>query len=397
MAKFDKHLYPSVHRGIVSAALQLLELETHPAARRYSAGDAETMIEEAAAPDRIGDRQQGRGLHYYCAVKPDGSQLPYYPAVCGYGNAKNAPAPSPLTMLDAEYRAALALYRGGKYQPALKSLSRALHMLADICCPPHTCALTYFSRYAMAHKRYESRAAVIFWNSELQQLSEHHAAGEWAKKAQGHVPYDEYTDLLKGCVPENGTAWQSGTFSVICNRLALSGAEELPAVLGDDELARDASIERRLVLAVQNCAALLAAFDRDVQDGALPVWEEQRPYYLKSFTAAFYVSEEPLYLCFEDDGAVTLSTQEGRYLAVSSFGRVLLTDRISGMMTRFRFGREPLLTLYPEGDQERMLAQVRGQLFCIRRVPHLQGNRFLSQISFALVNQIGGNAKFMLT
>lgn len=396
MAKFDKHLYPSVHRGIVSAALQLLDLEAHPAAKRYSAGDAETLIEEAAAPDRIGDRQQGRGLHYYCAVKPDGAQLPYYPAVCGYGNAKNAPAPSPLTMLDAEYRAALALYRAGKYQPAMQSLSRAMHMLADICCPPHTAGLTYFSRYAVAHKRYESRAAAIFWNCAPQQLSEHSAAAEWAQKAQGSVPYDDYADLLKGCVPENGTAWQSGTFSVICNRLALSGAEELTAVLGDDELARDASIERRLLLSVQNCAALLAAFDRDVQDAKLPVWEERRPYYLKSFTAAYYVSKEPLYLNFEDDGAVTLATLEGRYLAVGKLGRVLLTDQVAGLTTRFRFGREPLLTLYPDGDQEHLIAQFRGQLHCIRRVPQLQGNRFLSQISFALVNQIGENAKFML-
>ena len=77
VAKLDKHLYPSVHCGIIRAALILLEQTAHPAAKRFSAGDAEAMVSEAAAPDQIGDRQQGRGLHYYCAVKPDGTVLPF--------------------------------------------------------------------------------------------------------------------------------------------------------------------------------------------------------------------------------------------------------------------------------------------------------------------------------
>ena len=396
MPKADKHIYPSVHRGIVRAALQVLELEQHPAAKRFSAGDAEAMIEEAAAPDKIGDRQQGRGLHYYNAVRPDGQQLPFHPALCGYCNGKGAPAPSPLTMLDAEYRTALALYRAEKYYPAMKSLSRAMHMLADICCPPHTCGLTYFSRYAVAHKRYESRAAAMFWNSSPSQLSEYNSALEWAKQASGSVPYDTYTDLLHGCMPVSRGVWQNGTFSEICNQLALSGAEEREAVLGDDEIARDASITKRLLLAVRQCAALMAAFDRDVQDTELNVWQERHPYWLKSFGTVFVATEDPLYLNFEEDGSVTLSTLEGQYLAVGKLGRVLLSDAQSDYKIRFRFGREPLLTLYPEGDQNHLLAQIRGQLHCIRRVSHLQGNLFLSQVSFALVNQMPENAKAML-
>ena len=396
LAKFDKHIYPSVHRGIVRAALQVLEEEEHPAAKRFSAGDAEALIEEAAAPDKIGDRQQGRGLHYYNAVRPDGKALPFHPALCGYCNGKGAPAPSPLTMLDAEYRTALALYRAGKYYPAMKSLSRAMHMLADICCPPHCCDLSYFSRYAVAHKRYESRAAVMFWNSSPAQLSEYNSALEWAKQAVGTVPYDTYTDLLRGSTPVSRGTWQSGTFAEICNQLALSGAMELSAVLGDDEIARDASVTKRLLLAIAHCAALLAAFDRDVQDDSLNIWQEKHPYWLKSFGTAFVATEDPLYLSFEEDGSCTLSTLEGQYLAVGKMGRVLLSDSQSDLVTRFRFGREPLLTLYPDGDQKHLLAQIRGQLHCIRRVSHLQGNLFLSQVSFALVNQPPENAKPML-
>lgn len=392
MAKPDKHQYPSVHCGIVRAAVQLLDLEEHAAAKRYSAGDTETLAEEAAAPDRIGDRQQGRGMHYYCAVKPDGTPLPYHPLLGGYCNGKNAPAPSPLTMLDAEYRTALSLYRAGKFIPAMKSLSRALHMLADICCPPHSCGLTYFSRYALAHKRYEARAAEIFWCSEPSHTSAYTVASDWAKKAIGTVPYETYTGLLRGGVPQKGGTWQSSQFAEICNQIALSGANELSAVLDDDELARDASITHCLLLAIAHCAALLAAFDRDVQDTALTVWEEQHPYWLKGFGTAFVLSREPLYLQFEDDGAVKLLTQERQFLAAGRAGQTFLTEERAGLTTRFRFGREPLLTLYPEGDQQRVLALIRGQLHCVRRRTVRQTQTF-----FVLTSQRPEKAKFIFS
>ena len=395
MAKFDKHKYPSVHCGIVRAALLLLEQEGHPAAGRYSAGDAEAMIAEAAAPDQIGDRQQGRGLHYYCAVKPDGSELPVHPALQCFSNGKGAHSPSPLTMLDAEYRAALALYRAGKYYAAMKSLSRALHFIADICCPPHSCGLTYFSRYGTAHRRYEARAAEVFWTDHGKERSEFTAASEWAKKTAGTVPYEQYTDLLRGSVPVSGGAWKTSRFTDICNDLAKISAADLDAVLGDDEVARDRSIEERLVTSVANCAALLAAFDRDAADSRLPVWTERHPYWLKCFGTAFVVSKEPLYLQFEDDGAVTLSTLEGRYLTVGKFGRVLLTDQTTGQVTRFRFGREPLLTLYPDGDQDHLVAQLRGQLHNIHRMAHLPGSLFFSQVSFVLLNHRPEKARFI--
>lgn len=397
MTKLDKHLYPSVHCGIVRAALLLLEQTGHPACKRFSAGDAEAMISEAAAPDRLGDRQQGRGLHYYCAVRPDGTPLGTHPVTGGFCNGKNAPAPSPLTMLDAEYRTSLALYRAGKYYPAMKSLSRALHFLADICCPPHSCGLTYFSRYGGAHRQYEGRAAEIFWMPEGTQVSEYTAASEWAKRAAEtqEIPYDTYTGLLQGCVPVSGGDWQPAKLTEICNALALSGAEHLSAVIDDDETARDRSITERLYCSIVNCAAMLAAFDRDAADRTLPVWEERHPYWLKCFSTAFIVSKDPLYLLYEDDGTVTLSTLEGAYLAVGRLGRVVLTEQTAGMQTRFRFGREPLLTLYPGGDQDYLVAQLRGQLHSIRRIPSLPGSLFQSQISFVLLNQQPENARFI--
>ncbi len=395
MAKFDKHRYPSVHRGIVCAALQALRLEAHPAAQRFSEQDAAILIEEAAAPDHIGDRQQGRGLHYYNSVKPDGSVLPLHPATGGYCNGKGAPAPSPLTVLDAEYRTALALRRAGKDDASMRSLSRAVHMLADICCPPHSSSLTYFSFYGAAHKRYESRAADIFWDSPPEQLDESAASMKWAEQAVGKIPYQTYVNLLCGSVPVSGKEWQTGTLPKICNTLAQSGASHLEAVLGSDETVREQSIRARLTVSISNCAALLAAFDRDLTEDNPAILREQHPYWLKSFNTAFVVSRSPFYLHFAEDGTVAFVTQEGKALGISRFGRVLLTLPNADLHTQFRIGREPLLTLYPDGDQDKLLAHIRGQLHCIRRVSNLQGNLFLSQVSFALVNQPPDSARFL--
>ena len=395
MAKFDKHLYPSVHRGIVRAALQVLALESHPAAARFSAADTEILVSEAAAPDQLGDRHQGRGLHYYNAVRADGTALPLHPVTGGYCNGKGAPAPTPLSVLDAEYRTALALRLAGKDTAAMKSLSRAAHMLADICCPPHCTSLTYFSPYGIAHKRYESRAAELFWNCDPEQLSEADSAAEWAKQSAGKVPYQTFTNLLSGSVPVSNGAWQPGTLAKICNALAESGAKHLEAVRGSDDAAREHSIRERLILSITNCAALFAAFDRDLSEQNPAIWREQHPYWLKSFHTAFVVSRAPLYLQFADDGTVSFRTQDGKALSVGRFGRVLLTAPDQNVTAQFRLGREPLLTLYPDGDQNRLIAQIRGQLHSIRRVSNLQGNLFLSQVSFALVNQPPETAKFL--
>ena len=393
MPKYDKHTQPSVHRGILRAAAMVLDLEQHPASGRYSAGDLETMIEEITAPDTPGDRLNGKGLHYYCAVKPDGTPLPTHPVLGGYCNGNNAPAPSPLTMLDAEYRAALSLYRSGHYTPAMKSLARALHMIADICCPPHSCGMTYFSKYAYVHKRYESQAQDVFWHGE----DETAASAEWAKRAVGTVPYDDYRDILRGTRPQEDGHWQCGPLTEVCNCLALSGSDEISAAAGDSDEKRAESITRRVLLSIANTAALLAAFDRDVADQKLRFWEElYKPYWIKGIGKPYALTEEPLFIQYEEDGSFTLSTQERQYLAVSKWGSVHLTDNTAGLTTRFRFGREPMLTIYPNGDPSRMLIIYRGKLLCTYRKLHFQTEVFTRQISFVLMQRKPEGVKFLL-
>lgn len=384
MANLDKHQFPSVHCGITRAAIRLLALEHHPAAARFGADAAEIMAAEAAEPDRVGDRQQGRGRHYYCAVTPDGRPRRKDPAAGCYLNGKGAAAPSPLPMLEAEYRAALALYRAGLHTAALQSLSRAVHMLADVCCPPHSSGLTYFSRYAMMHKRYEAQAAALFWRREFRLTNPADAPARWAERARGQVPFSVYGTLLTDLFALDQPAFRGG-FLRICNIIAQSGGQELPAVLGADDSLRAESIRRRLTLSIAHAAALLAAFDRDVQDPDISVWIPGKYYRLYAFGKPGFVFRDPLTPELLHDGAIRLRSASGACLAVGKLGKVLLTEQTAGLTVKYRFGFEPRLTIFPDGDQSRLLTFSGGRLRCISRSMTVLPGYSAAQSAFRLV------------
>lgn len=392
MAMPDKHKLPSVHRGLVFAAWELLEMEKHTAAERYSVGALETMVEESTAPDAVGDRQQGRGRHYYCAVSPNGKPHIKHAVTGGYRNGRDMLAPSPLTMMQGEYCMALALWRAGRFTPAYKSLSRAMHMVADICCPPHVCGLTYFSRYAIKHRLYEMRAAEIFWGTGACACDEKSTAKKWAAEGKGSVPYDAYKDLL-AMLPD---LRRPSGFAEICNRLAEDGSRDLETLLGGNDLAMERSIRERLRTAVVNCAALLAAFDRDLEDAALPVFEERRPYFLCCPSARAVVSQEPLYLLFEEDGSVSFSTLEQQFLGVDRWGKVSLTAQTTGVTTRFYIGFEPMLTLYPNGNQSTPLTYWHRALRARKRIALPHETALGAASGFALVDAPPANWRCVL-
>ncbi|MCQ2417342.1 MAG: hypothetical protein MJ071_05985 [Oscillospiraceae bacterium] len=387
MVKRNKHLYPSVHCGIVRAALCLLEKNRPQAAGQYSEDEKQMLTESAAEPDRRGDRHKGRGLHYYNAVSANGEAMPLHPILQGYCNGKGMPAPSPLTVLEGEYRTALALAFAGKRQPAMNSLTRAMHMLADICCPPHSCNLTYFSRYAPMHKQYEAEAAAMFWGSNPWKISESVCAADWAEKAAAEpVPYEKFTHLLRGGSPSEDGSWKGSRFAEICNALAETSARELEAVLSVEKAKRAESITRQITCAIRCCTALLNAFDHNLQVSAAHIWKEQQPYWLIQNPGKLSVTEEPLFLQFADDGTVQLRTSEGRFLALRKWGRLQLTDMTEHMITHFRFGREPLLTLYPEENQNSLLAFSGNKLYMIPRFGKWQ-NAFLARHTMFLLSE----------
>ncbi len=400
----DKHQYPSVHRGIVRAAVQVLELEQHPAAAFFTQSALEILVAYADRPDKVGDWQQGRGMHYYCALTPKGE--PCQPdSFQMYANGRKEFAPSPHTMLTAAYRHGLSLQFSGRYALAMQSLSRAAHMLADLCCPPHCSGMTYFSPYAFYHKRYEATAAELFWSSE-ENVDEAVAARQWAEKVANHVPYARIEAAFGANHPDRHSAW-----TVICNGLAESSERELHAVIGNDSEQMAASIERRIRLAIGYVAVLFAQFVRQSEQmqqwyyengtAALPTdielqncWTEQTPYWIGRLTTV--VSKEPFYIEPDEDGLLRLVTQERQYLTVSRWGSVTLGEDGTNGIIRFRFGYEPGLVLYPDGDQGRLLMLSNHHLRCVRRMGHWSNAMFRAHTQFYLTTTEPTAATYLL-
>lgn len=372
--KTDKHIYPSVHRGIVRAAMQLLEFEEHPSANYFYVSDLETLVEEAAAPDRIGDRHQGRGLHYYLASDPNGTPKPLKSD--RYCNGRNMLSPSPRTVLNGEYEAAVMLKNAGYRDAAMRSLSRAIHMLADICCPPHTTGLTYFSRYAMQHKRYEAQAAQLFWGESIS-VDEEAVTKRWAESAAGEIPEAVFRSAL---IPEElAEHWDTDSphpLDRLLNALAKESAKELPAVLSEDDDVRAVSIRKQLTTAIRNAAALLAVYAYHMQFCALGCLCENRPYYL-SVIGQKPILKEPLYLHLEASGEARFCTMDGRYLAVTRLGQVVLTSQTQGKIISYRIGSENTTVLYVDGDQNRLIGKSGNRLHCYDR-------RFYSEVTCEL-------------
>lgn len=244
--KTGKSEYPSVHRGIMLAALALLHNQKHPAADWYSAEDAAILAEEVIKPDEKGDRQRGSGFHYYCAVKPNGKPAAFAEGDY-YRNGRGKKTPSARTMFEEEYAAAVQAAAAQRRKDAMRHLGRAAHMLADVCCPPHSCGLTYLTRYARYHKRFETLAAKYFWDAR---------GGMDQDAAIERVAQSVETKIASAPYHTLGPAGCGRLF----NGLAQRSADSLPAVLGKDESALLKAVQAQLSLAVGETAALLAAF-----------------------------------------------------------------------------------------------------------------------------------------
>lgn len=353
--KPGKSLYPSVHRGIVRAAMVLLKQNQHPSAAFYSDADLHVLVEYAGKPDQKGDRQRGRGFHYYCAVTPKGKSNHLASPDHSYRNGLGNTAPSPRTMLETEYPLALALYHDGHRNTAMQCLSRAIHMLGDLCCPPHSCGLTYFSRYGIYHKRYEARAAALFWGG-YPVTEEQSAAEKWASLSQGDIPFAAFEAAL---LPQNNPDAAAHTpLGLLLNQLAESGGAELKAVLGTDLAETDASITRRLTLAIRNAAAMLAVF---VKHTALPydgIREGQPLWILSPDCMTKPLLPEPVYLHWEENGLLSLTNLRGETLALNRHGYAAMCADSKTSITKFLYGQ----ALYPAGSLHRMLAVEKNRL-----------------------------------
>ena len=149
----------NVHQTIVLRSLIVLKM-VYPETEKFYAPMLKTMMQYAKRPDRKTDYENGKGYHYYCACSPDGKRLPRINGY--YMNGKGETAKSARTMLEEDYTMAITMYRTGFNEKSAEFLGRAVHMLSDICCLPHSSGMTYFSKKRNVHKAYEALAEAIY-------------------------------------------------------------------------------------------------------------------------------------------------------------------------------------------------------------------------------------------
>ncbi len=150
-----------VHRQLVLRAMALLEASGRQTVCALLAPWQETLLCYAKMPDQDGDPERGLGRHYYCAWDADSS-----PERAGrrgyYRNGIGRYAKSARSMLEEDYTTALTLWHGGEQEAAVQFLGRAVHMLSDLCCLPHSTGMTYFSSCRKVHKAYERLAEAMY-------------------------------------------------------------------------------------------------------------------------------------------------------------------------------------------------------------------------------------------
>lgn len=148
-----------VHRTLLLRTLIMLK-EMYPETEKFFAPIAKTFVSYSKRPDKKGDYENGMGRHYYCATSVSGRQLS--PVNSYFRNGSGKFTKSARTMFEEDYTMALVMQRAGCMEKCAEFLGRAVHMLSDMCCIPHTSSMTYFSSGRNFHKSYEIVAELIY-------------------------------------------------------------------------------------------------------------------------------------------------------------------------------------------------------------------------------------------
>lgn len=148
-----------VHYLILRRSYELLK-SFYPESEQIIGPMLKYMLHVVKKPDQKGDRENGLGKHYYCAVSAIGADSS--PFLGYYKNGLGHFAPSARTMFEEDYTMALTMYKSGYIRQAASYLGRAVHMLSDMCCLPHATGMTYFSPKKGLHQAYERLAAIIY-------------------------------------------------------------------------------------------------------------------------------------------------------------------------------------------------------------------------------------------
>lgn len=158
-----------VHRTLLLRSLVILR-KLYPETEDFFAPMMKTLMPYAKRPDKKGDYENGMGRHYYCALSIGGKELKMVNSY--YRNGIKKHTKSARTMFEEDYTMALTMLHAGYMDECGRFLGRAVHMISDMCCLPHTASMTYYSRGRGFHKAYELLAEAIYPELVPEQLPE---------------------------------------------------------------------------------------------------------------------------------------------------------------------------------------------------------------------------------
>ena len=296
------------HKTLLLRALLLLK-ENEPDTEIMFTPMAKIMVPYAKRPDKKGDRENGTGKHYYCAVNHSGRALSSTEGY--YRNGKRKFAKSTRTMLEEDYTMALTMYLAGFQDEAAKFLGRAVHMISDPCCVPHGSGMTYFSPCSSVHKAYEGLSDVIY---------------------PEFVP-EQKVEAIERVFDDRSS------FQKPLNDIAAGTAAELE-LLREDPLKE---ITERLLFTERKIAALLLRF---FEDGAAP--DEH---------GAFYVKDKAKVKLTADTAPLSVKvTEKGiRLHGVNPFPQSKLTITNMDLFAAHR--HDGLYTLAPAREKDGMVIE----------------------------------------
>lgn len=149
----------SVHRTFIYRTLPMLYKHI-PEAEEIFGPYRKFMVDLACRPDNSADYEKGVGWHYYSAVNSFGMRMRKTGGY--YKNGVHRFHKSARTMMEEDYTMAVTFYKAGYVEKGLEHLTRAIHMLADMCCLPHGTGMTYYSPKKKIHQAYEDLARAMY-------------------------------------------------------------------------------------------------------------------------------------------------------------------------------------------------------------------------------------------
>lgn len=149
----------SVHRTLIYRTLPMLYKQM-PEAENVFGPYRKFMVDLACRPDNASDYEKGVGWHYYASTNSFGFKMKKTGGY--YKNGVHHIHNSARTMMEEDYTMALTFYKAGYVEKGLEHLTRAIHMLADMCCLPHATGMTYYSPKKKVHQAYEDLARAMY-------------------------------------------------------------------------------------------------------------------------------------------------------------------------------------------------------------------------------------------